>query len=407
MTNMIGSLLSLAVTASIALANGGEEPKNAFQEKSGWKPGSGINLADSDDFKLNLMNQLQVAWSYTDNDTAQDVNTFNVRRARTTLSGHAFTKNLKYLLRLDAVDNQGSIVKDAWAHWNFIADSNTVGLRMGQGKSNFGLEATGSSSGLYFVERSAASKTFSDQRSRGAWIFGSHNENRLRWNVGAQNGDVARGSTGIFGGEEVSNPDNELNFVGNVSFDPMGDITGGNGNESIRQGDFGDVKDLMGTIGAGVEIGNNRDAANTQDVDSTSININTAWMFGGGITVQGEVFTRSDDPDVGSSQDSTGWYAMATYTMPKAGSSDMQWGFGIRINQINGDDPTSFLNTGLPVVGGFNVKGDVTELSAVVDAFYHSHACKTQVEYTWQNVNPDAGADQTNNILRVQFQLLF
>jgi hypothetical protein len=85
----------------------------------------------------------------------------------------------------------------------------------------------------------------------------------------------------------------------------------------------------------------------------------------------------------------------------------MQWGFGIRINQINGDDPTSFLNTGLPVVGGFNVKGDVTELSAVVDAFYHSHACKTQVEYTWQNVNPDAGADQTNNILRVQFQLLF
>ena len=113
----------------------------------------------------------------------------------------------------------------------------------------------------------------------------------------------------------------------------------------------------------------------------------------------------------GSSQDSTGWYAMATYTMPKAGSSDMQWGFGVRVNQISSDDPTSFLNTGLPggtgPLTGFNVKGDVTEISAVVDAFYHGHACKTQVEYTWQNVNPDAGADATNNILRVQFQLLF
>lgn len=410
MNRTTASLLSMAVTASIALANGGEEPKNAFQEKSGWRPGNGVMLADSDEFRLNMANHLQVGWSYSDNDTTADVNSFDVAKARVAFSGNAFGKNLKYLLRLDAVDTDGSIVKDAWAHWNFIADANTIGLRMGQGKSGFGLEATGAEDGLYFIDRSAASRTFSDQRSRGAWLFGSHSENRLRWNAGLQNGDVAAGSTGLLGGEEAANTDNELNFVANASFDPMGDTTDGKGSEAIRQGDFGSVKDIRGTIGAGVEIGNGKAAAapTGADIDTTSININTAWSFGGGLTAQAEIFTRTDDPQgAGAAEDSTGWYGMVTYTMPKAGNSDMQWGFGVRINQVTGDDPTAFLNTGLPAIAGVNVKGDVTEFSAVVDAFYHGHACKTQIEYTWQNVNPDAGSDATNHILAVQFQLLF
>lgn len=418
MTNTIGALLSLAVTASIALANGGEEPKNAFQEKAGWKPGSGINLADSDDFKLNLINLLQVQWSYTDKTAngAQDVNSFSVRRARTTLSGHAFTKNLLYLLRLDAVDTQGSIVKDAWAQWNFLADANTVGLRMGQGKPGFGLESTGLSSGLLFVERSSASRLFSDQRSRGAWLYGSHSENKLRWNLGAQNGDVARGSDGLAGGEEVANTDNELDFVGNISFDPMGDTTGGKTNEAVKQGDFGTTKELRATFGAGVELGNGKAATpafgGAEDIETTSANLNTAWWFGNGLSAQAEVFTRTDtqklNPEV--SQDSNGWYVMANYITAKAANSDMQWGFGVRVSRTTAEDPISFMSLGLPLVAPGSVleqKGDVTEVSAVVDAFYHGHACKTQIEYTWQEINADVAADTTNHILRVQFQLLF
>ncbi len=430
MSKSIACVLALAVTSSLALANGGggggEGDKKANPYQSGqvsWKPGSGITLAETDEFTLKLMNQLQVQWAFNALDNAPDTNSFAIRRARTTFSGHAFNKDLTFMLRLDAVDDTtattsgGNVtairtngpVKDAWVQWAVSKSENgTIGVRVGQGKTYHGLEATGTSTGLFFVERSAATRTFSDERSRGAWVHGSHNENAIRWVAGAQNGDVAKGAGGIAEvGEETPNADNELNFVGSVSYDPMGDVTGGKGNEWWRQGDLGDVKDTMGTVGAGIQIGNNRNIANSQDVDSTSINLNTAWALGGGITAQGEVFLRTDNPDTGPTEDSTGWYVQGTYTLPPSGNGEVQWGMGLRINGISTDNTVNFLNGTPGLTGGVGAPGSVTEVSAVVDAFYHGHACKTQMEYTWQDTDPDAGTSSTNHILRIQFQLLF
>lgn len=415
MTTSLRSLVTLAATTSLALANGGEEPKNAFQSKSNWKPGNGIDLANSEDFKLNLSNQLQVGWSYTDNNKTPDVSTFDVTRARVAFSGHAFSKDVTYLLRLDAVDTEGTILKDGWAQWNFIHDSSSVGLRMGQGKSGFGLESTGAEDGLYFADRSLASQTLSDLRSRGAWLYGSHHENSFRWNLGAQNGDVAQSSTGLIleSGEETNNVDNELNFVLNASVDPMGDTTGGKTNEAIRQGNFGESKGVHSTFGIGAMAGNGRNqallpipgvlpaglAANTSDIETATINLNTAWTFGEGLSAQGEVFSRTDTLKVGNGidQDSVGWYAMATYTAAKSGDSKIQWGFGLRVSNIDVESPDATLSR------------NATEISGVVDAFYHGHACKTQLEYTYQETDFDVGTalDTTNHILRVQFQLLF
>jgi hypothetical protein len=421
MSKSIASVLALAVTTSLALANGGgggggDDDKKANPYQSGsvsWKPGTGITLADSDEFSLKWANQLQLQWTFTANDNAPDISDFSVRRARIYLTGNAFNRDLIYKLSLDAVDDGGTSagpVKDAWVQYAFSkSESGTIGVRVGQSKSYHGLESTTSDAGQYFVERSAASRIFADVRSQGAWAHGSHNENKIRWNAGFQNGEVANGAGGVFErGEETNNADNALNIVGNISFDPMGDITGGKDNEALRQGDFGDVKDTMGTVGGGIEIGNNRNLANTQDIDTTQININTAWMLGGGITVQGEVFLRSDDLQAAPTEDSHGWYAMGTYTMPKSGNSEIQWGFGFRINSVDTDSTNTVINlyqngsTFTPVP-----PGDVTEITGVVDAFYHGHAMKTQLEYTFQDANPDAGTSSSNHIFRVQFQLLF
>jgi hypothetical protein len=426
MSKSIGSLLAVAVTTSIALANGGEgekkrgeDPKNGNPYQSGqatWKPGAGITLADTDEFKLTLKGQLQVQWAFQALDSSPDEQSFDIRRARIDLSGHVWSKDLTYKMKLELTDDfdvdlgvpraeQNGTVKDAWAHWRFMkSDDGGIALRAGQSKTYHGLEATGSSTGLYFVERSSASDTFAVTRSRGAWLHGAYMENRLRWNAGAQNGDVASDAVVAEHGEETSNPDNELTYVANVSWDPIADITGGKSNESWMQGDLGDYKETIGTIGAGVMLGNNRDQTNTFDVESTQFNVNTAWGFGSGITAQGEIFVRSDDPDVGADEDSSGWYVQACYTLPMTGDSKIQWGFGLRFNMIETDDTLTFLD---PSGLGGN-PGDVSELSAVVDAFYHGHACKTQFEYTLQDVNPDGAiASDTNHILRIQFQLLF
>ena len=410
MTKSIGyGLLAFAVSASVAFANGGEEPKSTPQG-GGWtyKPGSGLNYDGGDAFGLTLGNQLQVQWTFAAMDNAADTNNFTVRRARTFLAGHAFNKNINYMVRLEHLDG-GASLKDGWVQWNFSNDdSGKLGVRVGQGKTYHGLEATGSSSGLYFVERSAATRGFSDTRSRGAWIHGTMAENKLRWMAGAQNGDVATASAVTEVGEETANADNELTYVASVNFDPMGDFVGdGKSYESFKQGTLEKSDKFVGTIGAGVMVGNHRDAAGAgaNDVESTSININTAWRTGM-LGLQGEVFIRSDDNQApaGVEEDTTGWYAQGTWTLEKSGSSDVQWGFGVRVGQVTTDDTVTAM-TGLSGIGA--VAGDAMEVSGVLNAFYHGHAAKTQFEYTWQDVNPDAGTSSTNHIIRIQFQLLF
>jgi hypothetical protein len=432
MTKSTASLLALAVTTSLALANGGEGDKkgdksnNPYQSGSvSWKPGAGVTLADTDEFGLKVSGQLQVQYAYVGGDTpdvavfdsaiysgysppdgalpTSAFQTFLVRRARVDFSGNVWNRDINYKLKIEAVD--GVSVKDAWAEWTFVrSDDNKLGLRAGQSKTMYGLESTGSSKYLYFVERASATRVFSDVRARGAWVHGSHSENKIRWNAGAQNSEVAGGAFGVLEvGEESFNLDNELNYVANVSFDPMGDMMGGKTTENFAQGALGEEKDVKGTVGAGISFGNNRDLGNTVDIESTSINVNTAWVFEGGISAQGEFFMRSDDPDGGTDEDSTGFYAQAGYTLPKSGDSALQWGFGLRYGMINTDNTSTFL--GVPGLG--STPGDVSEITVGVNAFYHGHACKTQLDYTFQDANPDVGADAQNHIFRIQFTLLF
>ena len=98
-----------------------------------------------------------------------------------------------------------------------------------------------------------------------------------------------------------------------------------------------------------------------------------------------------------------GWYALGTWTAKKSEGSELQWGFGLRVNSIETDDTNTFMT----FAGLGTSPGDVMEITAVANAFHHGHACKTQFEYTMQEVNPDTGADSTNHIARIQFHLLF
>lgn len=418
---MVCSLLAMAVTASTALANGGEgDKKNGngndkkdeglYQGGGGWsfKPGEGITYAGGDTFNLTIVNQLQVKWMFTNLENGPDTNTFSVRRARMMLDGNVFDKNVVFRLWLEATDTGafGSVLKDGWIQWSLSSSNEgTIAVRAGQSKTGFGLESTGFSGGLDFVERSLATRTFADVRSQGAWIYGVHAENRLRWNAGVQNGDVSAGALGVTDvGEETPNSDNVPTFEGNVSFDPMGDFFGGKlHKEGWRQGDLEGTPELKGTIGGGIMLGNGRTAAvGGTDIDSTNININTAWKVKQ-ICLMGEVFIRSDNPSVGPTEDTTGWYVSGTYVMPKSGNTDLQWGFGGRVSHVNAD--STAVAAGIPA--GTPVP-DITEITLGVNAFYHGHACKTQFNYTWQHADFNGGvSDQDNNILEVMVTLLF
>ncbi|MBL9077254.1 MAG: hypothetical protein JNL08_07120 [Planctomycetes bacterium] len=418
------SLLAFAVSASLVTAQDGPA-------SGGWsaKPGSGLKFDGGDAFGLKWNNRIQVHWTYANNEdfagnTGDDTNTFNIRRLRTTFSGHAFSRNLLYRIDLDGTDSGAAgdgNVKESWAQWNFCnCEGGTVGLRVGQSKTQFGLERAGSSGGLWFVERASVSRAFSDSFTRGAWLVGAMANHQLRWTAAAANTDVAGGlSTNLADrGEETANGDNELDYTFTVNFDPLGDFFGGaQTTEPWRQGDFRDAdRPLVGTIGAALSLGNSLTSSalpgttGVTDVETTAININTAWKVSG-FHVLGEYFLRTDDlqdTTIANEEEPSGWAVSIGYLLPKSGDSAIQWGLGVRVDEIETDDGNDGTVHFLTGAQGIGVDlGTVREISVVANAFYHGHACKTQIEYTFQDVDIDAGAasDRTNHIVRIGFQL--
>jgi hypothetical protein len=371
-SNVLG-LLALAATSSLALAQDG-----------GWssKPGSGLKYEGGDAFGLTLVNRLQLQYVYGASESGPDSSNFDVRRARTSLTGHVFNKNILYHLQFDAVDSgANSNLKQGHVTWNFMnSDAGTIGLRFGQAKSMFGLEWTGTSAGLTFVERSIASGEFSNDYTRGAWLQGKYADSKLRWSLGAMNGVTL--------GEEADNDDNELGYVGSINFDPLGDFFGGKQTaESWRQVDTreGD-RPLVGTIGVGMAIDNT--VAGGVDVEHEILNINTAWSVQG-FQFLAELFDRSVSPTGAADQDSDGFTVSGSYALPKSGDSSMQWAFGLRYSVVDLTD-----------AGG----DETTDISLVANAFYHGHACKTQFEVTQREYDL---SDDTDYIIAVAFQLIF
>jgi hypothetical protein len=377
MTKIVQSLLVLAVSSSVVLAQG-------------WSgaPGKGLKYDGGDAFSFKMANQLQTHWVYMHNDMRQDGNNFDVRRARTAFSGHIYKKSITYQLTVDAVDNDSNL-KDGYVTWSFVDnDSGQISLRMGQAKTLFGLEAAGSSKGLFFVERSDQSQGFADARSRGAWLLGSHMDQKFRWNVGLMNGAANKSMSS---GEAADNDDDELSIVLGANFDPMGSITDGQDNQGFRQGDFreGD-RPLVGTIGVGYAMENsNTGGATPVDMENSTINVNTAWCLEG-FQLLGEWFSWTNEIDgAGMDPEADGFYFAGSYVMPKSSDSAIQWGFGARFGSMD-----------LTEIGG----DEVTDIAIVANAFYHGHACKTQIEVMQRDYD---NADLTDYQISLAFQLLF
>ena len=371
-------LLAFAVSSSLLVAQG-EKPAGGWSAKAG----SGITYDGGDQFGINMLNFVQARWEFGNNENAADTNSFDVPRARTLLRGHAFNKNINYVLQVDYMDDASdSIVRDAYVHWNFAEG---VGIRLGQGKTQWGLENTGTIRGTMFTERSAASQLFSlggpvdNARTRGAWLMGTNMDSKLRWSIGLING---------LGTEETANDDNELGLVASANYDLLGDYFGG-GREWWSQGDLRDGdRALKGTVGVGYGMDNTNAGV---DVETTGLNVNTAWSVQG-FQVIGEYYDASIEPDGGTDINADGYYVQGTYALNKSGDSALRYALGLRYSFVDATDSTT------------RPADETTDISVVLDALYNGHNCKTQLEVTKRDSD---NADTTDYILGVAFQLVF
>lgn len=422
MKNPFGfGLAALAATASLAVAGGDDEKKSApkastpLERMNGTPqggvtvkagPGAGIQITSGEDFSLTLKNRVQVRWRFHSFENSQDINTFDVLRARTAMEGNIYNADMTYKLQMEwstATNN----LRDAWFRWRFWkSETNEIALRLGAQKTFFGKEATGSSGNLEFTDRSIVSRTFTNNRQIGAMVQGSHMaEKKLNWHAGVFNGDPAAGAVGVQeSGNLPTNTDNELDLIVGVRFDPMGDM----GDEGYEQGDLrpADKQDLAASVGAGVVVGNHKSVATNVDIETTSININGALKVRG-FHALAEIFLRSDDPDVAgaSETDSTGFQLGGSYTLQPTGGGNSQWSFGARYSMVTLDDAGQ-----VALIGGHSLgaaEGDQTELEAMVSNYYRKHKLKTQLGYRHQTVDPDGGTKSDNDFFEVLFTWVF
>lgn len=420
----VPSLVALTMLAPLAMANGGGDDLDRVQVPAlknvtvTAKPGKGVTFDAGDDFKLTIYNRIQVQfrWSELDVDSnaaagvTATVNTFRVRRARTKFKGHAFSPKTTYQLYLEWATG-GNNILDAWIQQHLWSnDQWSLHLRGGAGKTQYGREATGTSSSLEFVERSIAARTFTGARSTGlvAMASGELGQNAvLNAHLGVWNSDTAAGST-VSGGPNSLNADGELNYTAGARVDINGDM----GGESYTQGDLEHHQDLNGSIGANVWIGN-EGGLTTPDVDVLAFNVNGAAKYKG-IHALAEFFMHNTEPDVPGSQsnDNTGWNLQGSFT------TQTGWGFGGRVSGVSIDNsgiPGLFPpsggatggGTGLGIPAAGTPSGDVMEFSVGVSKYFNGHGRKVQADLTFQQVDNDAAAlqDQDNIIFRIMATL--
>jgi hypothetical protein len=424
MVNPFGfGVAAFLATAAVAVAGGDDEKKknsttSTLDKLSATAPqgggptikaaaGKGISIDAGEEFSFNLKNRVQIGWQLAALEFGEDTNNFDVVRARTSMSGHLYKKEMTYKLQLDWAASD-TVIRDAWFRYAFMTNEQTeLAARFGAQKPLFGREATGTSEKLEFVNRALASRVFSNTRQVGAVVTGEHMEKKLHWNAGVVNGDVAAGATGIAeNGNNSSNTDNEPNYVFGIRYDHMGDM----GDESYEQGDLraADKQDLALSVGAGLQMGNNRApaAAPVADVESMAINLNLG-LKASGFHVLAEYFDRTDDVDVagGPETDSSGYQLGVSYTLQPSASGNSRWAFGARYSAVKLDDAGQVAIQGVHSLGA--ASGDQTEYEFMVTNYYKGHNLKTHLGWRHQDVEPDAGVDASNDFIELLFQFVF
>ena len=219
------------------LAKGRKAEKKAMDKKVGTslpiklshgKKGFRFETEDGK-FQTNLLWRAQLRFTTPDNGDPRQIsnfndnsqNTFEGRRLRMKIGGHAYEPWLKYYFEVDLqpgreVDDSSSNASARVIDWRVdVAKYKEATLRVGQWKINYNRERVDSSGKQQFVERSIANRVFTIDRQVGAQLTGRlFKETPMDMNYWA----------GVYTGEGrgVENPDNNLMTMARVQWNPNG-----------------------------------------------------------------------------------------------------------------------------------------------------------------------------------------
>ena len=351
----------------------------AAATNAGYKKGFFIK-SDDGLYKTKINGRVQVRNDIDIPDGGDIESEFSIPRARLTLGGKAFSKDLGYKLQIDF--GKGSVaLKDFYVDYSL--DSEWLKLRAGQFKRPFSRQQLNSSSKLGLVDSSITDKAFGAGRDIGVMLHnGFGKKNDFEYAVGVFNGS---GDKGKFSGSA----DADGNVSGKFSnlpgqLDPMLVMRAGYNYGGIKRYSEGDFEggDLRFALGASSQL--NFDVA---DEASSSVGIGVdASLKVSGFSFDTEFFLGMDQDDATGGFTSQALSAMGLYA---------QAGYVIGEKYL----PMVRFETLMPEGDG----NDTKVVTAGFGAFFFGHNVKLQTELSW--INTETGDDSSTSDLRVRTQL--
>lgn len=362
-----------------------------------YKPGSGITIeTENNGFKASIGGRLQVRYTYEDfdDDTGEEnLSSFQVRRMKVWLKGHAFSKDLKYKFQQNFGDGN-SVTEDAYFTYR-IADP--LAVTAGQFKAPQGRQELTSSGKQLFVDRSLANETFNLGRDIGVQASGQFRGHLVEYRFGVFNGNGPNRKENI-GNDHMFAARLDVNPLGKFKMDevswgektPLLNIGGSFAWVKLTEADAGNLNADNDVFDKALDIDKFSSAdflgafGTELSVRQATANLHAKWM---GASFGAEYYRMDADPDAGDDFDASGYYVQGGYMiLPKT------LGLGVRYSAIDSDDVNA------------SETFDKSEFQVGASYYLAKHNAKVDLDYTRVS---DDDEDTDTNIVRVQAQLIF
>ena len=365
-----------------------------------YTPGKGFNFSlDGGRHKITMGGRLQVRFTQSLPDHAENLPNFTTPRVRIWWTGNAFSKDIKFKFQMDlggdeaegisVQDSSGSTIgtggkarntlselKDAYVDWTPYKEFR---IRGGQFKTPYSRHFITSAGSEQFIDRSPANNAFVPGRQAGIMVFGDigsdSNEKLFQYFLGVFDGE----------GEDVRNDDTGLMTVGRVAINPLGvfKLT----DSDLRMGEEREKTLLSIGVNAWYHSDDNR--KDPDDPDSYGIGFDVAFKSHG-VFLLAELHYRKTDLKGGS--EAAGGFVVGGYSFLVSEDPRPEF-FEIsgRVTHIDYDNQSRTYTDEYLVGLGY---------------FWQAHNMRLQLDFGRVEFHKKTSEDD-EWVLRIQYQVVF
>lgn len=357
----------------------------------------GATTLTLDDAEISLSNRLQ--FRFIDEIPANSVRlpgttsngqakpSFRIRRAKTSLDGWVWRKELTFELQLswagpEAGTSTQTPLEDAVVSYD-ASKKGSFKIAIGQMKVPLGRQEMTTSSKLLFADRSLLNGEFTRGRDVGIQLSGRVANNKVEYFAGAFNGNSASRGT---------NDNTKLQYNARVSIEPFGKV-------GYSESAFDGWDKPLLAIAGQFENNNLSGATNLTDLNTTVLGADLMYKYKG-FSVFAEYFNRKRKPEAvsGSSSATSGTAAQGSGTFHSNGYN-VEAGYFLKRDKVEigvrfaGYDPSDSL-----------ASNNRREVGGVLNYFILKNSFKIVADF--RSLRDDL-AKETAKELRIQTQVVF